>query len=83
MYPRIEEVEPLDNYKLLLTFTNGEKGIFDVTKYLQDKFWAKLKDKELFKKVKVSGGSVEWETGEDFCPDEVYENSEKIEKGEQ
>ena len=74
MNPRVKEVEPLDNYRLLLTFTNNEKAIFDVSKYLEHKFWSELKDDSLFRTVKVSGGSVEWIHGQDFCPDELYEN---------
>jgi len=30
--PRITAVEPLDNYQLLLTWTNGEKRIIDGNK---------------------------------------------------
>lgn len=74
MNPRVNDVQPLDDYKLLLTFTNGEKALFDVSKYLEHKFWSELKDKSIFKTVKVSGGSVEWIHGQDFCPDELYEN---------
>ena len=33
---------------------------------------------EKFKKVKVSGLSIEWENGADICPDELYNNSNKI-----
>lgn len=77
MYPRVKKVEVLNDYKLLLTFTNDEKRIFDVSAYLEDEFWKALKDMNLFKNVKVAGGSIEWDTGEDFCPDELYEKSEK------
>lgn len=78
MNPKVKEVKVLEDYKLLITFVNGEKKIFDVSKYLNDNFWAGLKDKERFKNVRVSGGSIEWQTGEDFCPDEVYEKSYSI-----
>lgn len=47
MNPRVNDVQPLDEYKLLLTFTNGEKVLFDVSKYLEHKFWSELKDKSI------------------------------------
>ncbi len=78
MNPKVKEVKPLEGYKLFLVFTNNEIGIFDVSQYLEDKFWSGLKDIEIFKTVKVSGGSIEWSNGADFCPDEVYEKSNII-----
>jgi len=80
MKPRVKNVKPMDEYQLLLTFTNNEIGIFDVSKYLSDNFWSSLKDISVFRTVKVSGGSVEWGNGVDFCPDDIYENSKIIGK---
>ena len=37
-----------------------------------------LKEKDNFQRVKVEGLSIEWENGADICPDELYENSKKI-----
>ena len=34
-----------------------------------------LKDPAIFKSVKAEGLSVEWVTGQDICPDELYQNS--------
>ena len=80
MNPKVMQVEILKNYKLLITFTNNEKKIFDIEKYLHKKFWSSLRDENVFKTVKVSGGSIEWSNGVDFCPDEVYENSSSTER---
>jgi hypothetical protein len=79
MNPRVQSAKPLDNYKVLLTFTNGEKKIFDIAPYLNDKFWSKLSDKGIFEMVKVNYGTIEWLGEIDFCPDEVYEKSYKLE----
>lgn len=78
MNPRVIEVKPMHDYKLLLTFSNNEVGIFDVSNFLNDSFWCSLKDLSVFKTVKVRGGSVEWDNGTDFCPDDIYENSKII-----
>lgn len=40
----------------------------------------KLKDINLFKKIKVNGETIEWETGEDINPDDLYFNSVDFEK---
>jgi len=68
-------VEPLDEFKLLITFDNKEKRIFDITPYLSDSFFAPLKSLSIFNSVKVSPISLEWVGGIDMCPDELYYNS--------
>lgn len=80
MNPRIINVVPMEEYKLLLIFSNNEFGIFDVVPYLHDRFWSSLKENSVFLNVKVSGGSIEWANGIDLCPDEVYENTKMIGK---
>lgn len=69
------EVRPLDNYKLLILFDNRENRIFDVAPYLNDSFFAPLKNPAVFKSVKVNPVSLEWAGGIDMCPDELYYNS--------
>lgn len=78
MRPKAIDVKPLDNYMLLLTFDNGEKRIFDVKPYLNNKPFESLKSKSLFNTVKIGGLSVEWYNGTDICPDELYNNSKNI-----
>jgi hypothetical protein len=75
MRPRAIDVKPLEDYKLLVTFTNNEKKIFDVKPYLDFKPFEQLKNKVLFDTVHIGGLSVEWVTGQDICPDELYFNS--------
>jgi len=68
-------VEPLNEYKLLITFDNKERRIFDVAPYLTDSFFAPLKSLTIFNSVKISPISLEWSGGIDMCPDELYYNS--------
>lgn len=75
MRPKAIEVKPLENYMLLIKFENGEEKIFDVKPYLDHKAFCELKNKELFKTVKIEGLSIEWANGADICPDELYNNS--------
>jgi len=78
MRPRAIGVKPLDDYRLLVTFGNNEERVFDVKPYLNLKPFEQLKNPLLFNNVYVAGLSVEWITGQDICPDELYFNSTPI-----
>ena len=74
-------VEALENYNLLLTFKTGEKKIYDMKPNLDGGIFEELKDKNLFRKVRVSFDTIEWENGADFDPEVLYQDSilEKVE----
>ena len=76
MYPRVKDVKPTDDYKLVLTFTNNEVKIFDVTPYLEKGFFKQLKDKSYFKSVGLFMDNIKWQNGQDFCPDMLYLDSQ-------
>lgn len=78
MRPKAIDVKVLDNYNIEITFNNEEKRILDVTPYFKFKIFQELKENDNFQKVKIAGLSIEWENGADICPDELYENSKKI-----
>ena len=73
--PRPKKVEALDDYILYILFDNGEEKLYDMKKNLEFKFYERLKNRELFKKVRPDGINIAWETGEDIDPDELYINS--------
>ena len=77
MNPRITAVKALDNYKLELSFTNKEHRIFNMEKYLNLGVFKELRDKKKFSNVCVFLGTVKWNTGQDLCPDTLYEESER------
>jgi hypothetical protein len=77
MNPRISEVAPTDDYKLRLIFTNGERGIYDCSDLLNFGVFKELGDKNYFKQVRVSDGTVVWPHEQDICPDTLYRDSEK------
>jgi len=78
MYFAIKDVKPQDNYLLLLTFENGEKRQFDMKPYLNLGIFQELKDFKLFKTVKTSFDSIEWDNEADFDPEVLYQKSIKI-----
>ncbi len=73
--PNPIEIKVLENYKIWIKFKNGEEKIFDMKKYVDQKFYQKLKDKKYFEKVKIAGNTIEWENGEDIAPENLYYDS--------
>ena len=78
MYLAIKDVKPQDNYLLLLTFENGEKRQFDMKPYLDFGIFQELKDLRIFKTVKTSFDSIEWDNEADFDPEILYKKSQRI-----
>lgn len=75
MYPGVKKVEPMPDYRLLLTFENGEVKVFDMNPYLEKGTFRELKDLKTFSTVKVSFDTIEWANGLDLCPEVLYEKS--------
>ncbi len=75
MNPRVKEVTPNFDYTITLTFENGEQKIFDVKPYLDKGIFQELKDPKKFNSVKPYLGSIQWQGGQDFCPDTLYVES--------
>jgi hypothetical protein len=78
MYFAVKEVKPQDNYILILTFENGERRQFDMKPYLDLGIFRELKDMRLFKTVKTSFDSIEWDNEADFDPEILYQESSMI-----
>lgn len=78
MYLAIKAVEPQNDYKLLLTFENSEKRVFDVSEYLNIGKFTELKDKSIFNSVRVSFDSIEWSNHLDLDPEILYEKSVRV-----
>lgn len=73
--PRVLSVSPLEDYRLSITFTNGEQRIFDAKPLLSIGVFQKLQSKHFFDSVKVAFGSVQWPQDIDYCPDTLYAQS--------
>jgi hypothetical protein len=72
MNPYVKSIQFRDEYRLLLTFENGEKRIFDLTPYFNKPVFARLKNETLFKTARVVSGSVEWQGEIDLSHDTLY-----------
>ena len=75
MNPRPIKVQPLEAYRLLITFQNGEQKIFDMTHLLHLPMYQRLKNKGFFSLVKADGMCVFWNDEIDICPDTLYMES--------
>lgn len=74
--PDIIEVRALRNYYIYLKFRTGEEKVYNMSKYIQEiEYYKKLKKREYFEKVRPRGETVEWEEGEDVCPENLYHDS--------
>ncbi|MBN1394534.1 MAG: DUF2442 domain-containing protein [Pirellulales bacterium] len=80
MYAKVKSVVPLSDYRLLLTFDNSERRIFDVKPFLSKGVFAALADESLFRSVRVCFDTIEWSNGaDDICPEVLYAISEPAE----
>jgi len=71
----ITKVEPLDGYRLRLTFDDGTEGVVDVAKLTDLKgVFEPLRDASKFHEVRVHSelGTVYWANGADLDPDVLY-----------
>ena len=72
---QIIEVKPLDDMIMILTFSTGEKRLFDAT-ILNGSAFEPLTDAATFKQCTVTDGIVTWIDGEiDCAPEYMYEHS--------
>ena len=78
MYLAVKNVEPVDNFNLILTFENGEKRKFDMNPFLNTGIFRDLQKIEMFKTVHLSFDTIEWDNEADFDPETLYKLSEKI-----
>lgn len=78
MFHTVKEVQPMQDYTLLVTFADSSKRVYDV-KPLFDK-WEQFQDfkqvQGLFERVSVDAGGygISWNDDLDLACDELYHN---------
>ena len=83
--PKILRVTPSrerGDYRLLLTFENGEERIYDLAPRLESEVFAPLRTRELFERVRVAYGSLEWPGERDLAYDSLYAESVPVSRAE-
>ena len=76
--PVVIDAEYLSEYKIKVTFDNGEEKIADCEKWIDGEVFEPLKEIEYFKKFFVDGWTVSWPNGADIAPETLYSGSEPI-----
>jgi hypothetical protein len=72
---RVQSVKPLEDFVVLVEFTDGTKREIDLEPFLHGKIFEPLrKDKKAFQAVKIDErmGTIVWENGADIDPDVLY-----------
>lgn len=72
---RVTEAKPLRGGMMLVTFSTGEKRLFDTT-LLKGAAFEPLRDEKIFNSPVLFHGVITWNNGEiDIAPETVYRDS--------
>ena len=70
---RVKSVEPLEKFRVRITFKDGVQKEIDLEKFLRGEIFEPIrKNSEMFRSVKVVGGTIGWDNGADIDPDVLY-----------
>lgn len=67
-YISVVSVKPLPDYRLRVVLSDGRKGIFDVSPYLDKGVFRQLRDPAYFVRVKQVFTGVGWPNEQDISP---------------
>ena len=72
--PRISDIIPQDDNRLLVTFDDGETRQFDLRPLLSRGVFRSLREPEAFASLEVvnEGGGVAWASGPDLSAETLY-----------
>jgi hypothetical protein len=74
-------VKPLQDYRLLLTFSTDEQKIYDVSPLLELPVYRPLKEVAVFNDVHIDFETITWCNGDvDIAPETLYQESIPISK---
>ena len=70
---RVIDVDYIRDYKLLVTFSDGNRKIVNLEPYLKGEVFGELLDKEKFVQYGLTRVTIEWANGADLAPEFLYE----------
>jgi hypothetical protein len=69
----VRSVEPLDGFRVRLSFEDGTQRDEDLAIYLLGPVFEPIRnDPTMFRSVRVEGGTIAWPNGADIDPDVLY-----------
>ena len=70
---RVQAVEPLNQFIFRITFKDRSQKEIDLEKFLRGGIFEPIRnDPEVFRYVKVIGGTIGWDNDADIDPDVLY-----------
>jgi hypothetical protein len=70
----VKDIKYRGKYVYNITFDDGIEGDLDFSEYLsKGTVFKALKDKKIFSKATVEGGTISWPNGPDIDPETLYE----------
>ncbi len=71
----VVNVQARPDFALMLEFDNGERRLFNMVPYMDQRPWVKLKSNNMFQAAFVENGTVAWPGNVDIDPETLYELS--------
>jgi hypothetical protein len=71
----VTRVQIRASHELLLEFENGERRVFDMTRWLEEPPYHLLKGSPAFLMARVAYGTVVWPGDIDIAPETLYDES--------
>ena len=74
MFIHVTEAEYIDEYKVRVTFNNGQQSLVNLLPVLEGPVFEPLKDKAIFSQLKVDKvlGTIVWPNGADIAPEYIF-----------
>lgn len=69
MHWDVKTVKAMPKHRLYVETISGQKGVFDMTPYLDRGVFRELKDPHYFDRVAIVLGAVTWPNGQDIAPE--------------
>ena len=77
MLIKVSSAEYLNDYRIVLTFSDGKKGIVDLKDEIDGEIFEPLNNIEYFKSFRKDKWTIGWDCGADFAPEFLYELANK------
>lgn len=74
----VKEVQPKNDYTMLLTFADGSERVYNARPLLEKKLYSRLHNLSFFLAAKAECGTVVWNDDIDIAPEHLYECSKPV-----
>jgi hypothetical protein len=68
----VTDAEYIDEYRIRISFNNGDEGVIDLEPHLWGPVFEPLRDQKAFRKVSISGHTLCWPNDVDLAPEFLH-----------